>query len=364
MSVSGAVRVAMMAAVMAGAALSALAGQASAQSRSFVAVSGDAPSPWELEERKQIPDADAFRLLRRAAPIGDLQTSIANDDPIKSLPRTGEEPGDYVGLFLVVGADGRVSHCEVSDTTFPTEPRGVCDRVSDRIRFIPGLDRNGARTADFYDLNIQVSAEDIPPPPLLMVRSVGYGPLRNFSPTVIAGGFDDLISSPLSPEVFGRPNATVEVRTDARGALTCAPRAGGGDTAFIERACATALRGRFDFSGSNKGKSAYLYVFERAGQLAVLLPIFGAEQVGGADPATVSLLRSDLPREAAARLRLELHIDTDGRVVSCAITTSTGDDGQDFNACDRLLRQGRFAVTTDPFGRPAFKQHINWVIPD
>lgn len=342
----------------------ALAGSAAAQTRLFIATGGYASAERRLEERGEIVDADAHRLLRRVEPFGDLADLIPDDDPLGVEAAAGGELPAFLSLHLKIDAEGRVSGCEVADPELPASPQALCDRVSSRIRMIPALDRSGSRVVDFYDLNIAIHDEDLPPPPRLELRALGYPPLRNYSPTVVRGGFGGMIAPAGAPESFDRPNATIEVRPDAQGELKCRLRSHAREeTAFHARACEAALRGQFDFTGDNRDKTAHLLFFERNGQLAVLLPITRALQAGVPEPTTIALLRNALPPEAIARLRLEFWVRWDGRIADCMVVVSTGDDGQDFTACDRLTRQGLFTPTLDPFGRPDAQKLTDWAIP-
>jgi protein TonB len=64
--------------------------------------------------------------------------------------------------------------------------------------------------------------------------------------------------------------------------------------------------------------------------------------------------------------RFSLAIGTDGRVESCAVTTSSGFPGLDKATCDNVTRRARFEPATDSSGNRVagnYSGSIRWVIP-
>lgn len=62
-----------------------------------------------------------------------------------------------------------------------------------------------------------------------------------------------------------------------------------------------------------------------------------------------------------------LNIGSDGRVLSCAVTSSSGFPGLDRATCDNLVRRARFEPASDGSGAKVagtYSNNIHWVIPE
>lgn len=75
----------------------------------------------------------------------------------------------------------------------------------------------------------------------------------------------------------------------------------------------------------------------------------------------------DLREGNQGTTRFELTVGTDGRVMNCTITQSSGFAGLDRATCEALSRRARFTPASDESGAKAtgrFASSIRWVIPD
>ncbi len=345
----------------------ALAGPVLAQAGPVIAIEGETPSEWTLHDRGQMPRNQELDLLRRAAPDGDIRDWVVQGDltPLQSDDGLKDARAE---LFLEIDADGRVEKCKVKESYPIAAAEGLCERLSPRVRMIPALDRTGARTADFFDVSLWLEGNlgSIPPPPRLRVRAptVSHWPYQTVSLSVVTGGFDHLIAHPFSGGAYNGPVARVVVTPDDQGDLHCTVAHNYIDDATLSaEACPIALRGQFDFTDENAGKSAYLYFFQQDGRLAVLLPAYTREQTGQPQPDTMAEVRAGLTAETVTQVRMDFWVDVNGGIGGCTIHTTSGDDAQDFAVCDQLQRLGRFDRSLDVFGRAVSRVMIGWALP-
>jgi protein TonB len=75
----------------------------------------------------------------------------------------------------------------------------------------------------------------------------------------------------------------------------------------------------------------------------------------------------DLREGNAGVTGFRLSIGSDGRVISCTVTASSGFPGLDRATCDNVSRRARFEPATDGSGAKvasSYANNIRWVIPD
>lgn len=95
------------------------------------------------------PTQPPAHVPRAAAPRGDPGRWVSeNDYPARALR---EERAGVTGFRLSIGADGRVTGCQVVRSSGSADlDDAACDRVSRRARFDPATDASGARTTGSY----------------------------------------------------------------------------------------------------------------------------------------------------------------------------------------------------------------------
>jgi protein TonB len=80
----------------------------------------------------------------------------------------------------------------------------------------------------------------------------------------------------------------------------------------------------------------------------------------------------DYPPEAvranrSGRVVADVDVGSDGKVISCKVSESSGTTSLDLKTCEIVMERGRFNPATDLKGRPTagtYHMPVNWLVPD
>ncbi|MFN3559513.1 MAG: energy transducer TonB [Brevundimonas sp.] len=209
--------------------------------------------------------------LRRAMPYGDIRDWIAQDDPIIALVTAEGARRERSGFTFDIGPDGRVTHCALETNQYtPPNPYtdGLCERMSQRMRFRPALNRRGEPTSDRYFAYVwfehrstpgerPINHQRLPPAPPAAPR--GQASIRTATATAETISQIQTILGSAQPATSPR----LRLEIDAAGAVSqCLVTTSSGDDAIDIALCRTLLeQGRFSPAqdGSGRPRSTSLY---------------------------------------------------------------------------------------------------------
>lgn len=113
----------------------------------------------EREPEREIPESGSSEAkveAARARPIGSVVGLFSGDDYPPSAARNEEE--GTTGVRITIGADGRVSSCDVIASSGSSSlDTTTCSIIQRRARFVPARDEAGNAVSDTYTQRIRWS---------------------------------------------------------------------------------------------------------------------------------------------------------------------------------------------------------------
>lgn len=315
-----------------------------------------------------LTDREEPGLLRRAMPDGDILDWIAETDPVVERLRTPGALRANAGLLFEIGADGRVTGCRIENGGDDPYSPGLCERMSDRMRFRPALNLAGERVADQYFSYIWFAQSAQAPTRIVNHQSLspspppssGGWPLSWGSTDVTVAGLELLPGGGSAPEAASAPWAGVMLTRQDDGRLTCRIAGSSGDGRLNADACRAAQRAGYTFPGGVRNR-ATLHFIRSGRRILAILPEHEDPTRPVVTAEGAAAIRAGLPTEGdPVALRLRLEIDKTGRATQCLVTASSGMDATDVAACRLVLDGTRFTPAEDVFGRPRASALYSW----
>jgi TonB family protein len=323
--------------------------------------------------------------LRSAMAANDVTSWLPAGDPAVVAFLADPQASASVSMRLTIDAAGRVIACAENlrwrDDPAPAFTNGLCDRVSVRARFTPAIDDAGVRVPDTLQLVVMFErvrrrpgAEAPPliverePDPITMVDRERWppwssGPVPVFASLPLADG------GAAAHAADAAPWAGIELREGRDGQAEVRVVRSSEDRVFNGLAYGLARRSgptwpadlppnrrrlMLHFTSVNGAPQAILPVSERPTD-----PSISAADRAGLIAALAWPRATDA---AKARLRLELDLDSEGRVTLCRIAQSSGSDAGDASACSLIRENARFEPRRDIFGWPHPAHFRSWAL--